>query len=72
MLRVGYNPDRLPFTFFNTAGDLVGFDVEMAHRLARELGVNTAAVGRLLHRARTRLRDLLAPTLPERQREFLP
>ena len=39
VLRVGYGPNRLPFTFFNSAGDLVGFDVEMAHRLARELGV---------------------------------
>ena len=39
VLRVGYNPDRLPFTFFNNAGELVGFDVEMAHRLAREMGV---------------------------------
>jgi ABC-type amino acid transport substrate-binding protein len=39
VLRVGYNPDRLPFTFFNSKGELVGFDVEMAHRLARELGV---------------------------------
>jgi ABC-type amino acid transport substrate-binding protein len=39
VLRVGYNPDRMPFTFFNSTGDLVGFDVEMAHRLARELGV---------------------------------
>jgi ABC-type amino acid transport substrate-binding protein len=39
-LRVGYNPDRLPFTFFNNTGKLVGFDVEMAHRLAKELGVS--------------------------------
>ncbi|MDH3928817.1 MAG: cation:dicarboxylase symporter family transporter, partial [Deltaproteobacteria bacterium] len=40
VLRVGYNPDRLPFTFFNNAGELLGFDVEMAHRLAKELGVS--------------------------------
>jgi ABC-type amino acid transport substrate-binding protein len=40
VLRVGYNPDRLPFTFFNSAGELVGFDVEMAHRLAKELEVS--------------------------------
>jgi Na+/H+-dicarboxylate symporter/ABC-type amino acid transport substrate-binding protein len=38
-LRVGYLPDALPFAFFNGHGDLVGFDVELAHRLARELGV---------------------------------
>jgi Na+/H+-dicarboxylate symporter len=37
VLRVGYLPDSLPFAFFNTRGDLVGFDVEMAHRLASEL-----------------------------------
>ena len=39
VLRVGYLTDALPFAFFNEAGDLVGFDVELAHRLARELGV---------------------------------
>ena len=38
-LRVGYLPDALPFAFFNQSGDLVGFDVELAHRLAREMGV---------------------------------
>jgi Na+/H+-dicarboxylate symporter len=37
-LRVGYFLDSLPFAYFNSAGDLVGFDVEMAHKLARELG----------------------------------
>ena len=38
-LRVGYLPDNLPFAFFNAAGDLVGFDIEMAHTLARDLRV---------------------------------
>jgi ABC-type amino acid transport substrate-binding protein len=38
-LRVGYLPDSLPFAFFNARGDLVGFDVELAHRLASELRV---------------------------------
>ena len=38
-LRVGYLPNNLPFGFFNAAGDLVGFDVEMAHILAKDLGV---------------------------------
>ena len=38
-LRVGYLPDNLPFAYFNAAGDLVGFDIEMAHTLARDLGV---------------------------------
>ena len=39
VLRVGYLSDALPFAFFNSHGDLVGFDVELAHVLARELGV---------------------------------
>ncbi|MHC4934100.1 MAG: cation:dicarboxylate symporter family transporter, partial [Planctomycetota bacterium] len=38
-LRAGYMPARLPLSFFNNAGDLVGFDIEMAHRLARDMGV---------------------------------
>ena len=38
-LRVGYLPDSLPFAFFNAKGDLVGLDVELAHRMAVELGV---------------------------------
>jgi ABC-type amino acid transport substrate-binding protein len=39
VLRVGYMPDALPYSFFNANGDLVGFDVELAHRLASELNV---------------------------------
>jgi ABC-type amino acid transport substrate-binding protein len=38
-LRVGYFRDALAQAFRNTEGRLVGFDVEMAHQLARELGV---------------------------------
>nr|NIS54148.1 amino acid ABC transporter substrate-binding protein [Phycisphaerae bacterium] len=38
-LRVGYNPENLPFSFVNDNGDLVGFDVELMHVLARELKV---------------------------------
>ena len=37
--RVGYTRDALPYAFFNSRGDLVGFDVELAHHLARELDV---------------------------------
>ena len=39
VLTVGYLPDSLPYAFFNAADDLVGLDVELAHRLAAELGV---------------------------------
>ena len=44
VLRVGYLPEALPFAFFNKSGELVGFDVELAHRLAREMGVTLAFV----------------------------
>jgi Na+/H+-dicarboxylate symporter/ABC-type amino acid transport substrate-binding protein len=39
VLRVGYHTRALPYAYFNASDDLVGFDVEMAHRLARELDV---------------------------------
>jgi Na+/H+-dicarboxylate symporter/ABC-type amino acid transport substrate-binding protein len=38
-LRVGYHPENLPFSFINDNGDLVGFDVELMHMLAREMKV---------------------------------
>ena len=56
VLRVGYLPDALPFAFFNQSGDLVGFDVELAHRMAREMGVSLAFVPV----ARERLAEQLA------------
>jgi len=40
ILRVGYHPDNLPFSYFNSADDLVGFDIDMASLLAEDLGVN--------------------------------
>jgi len=40
MLRVGYDADALPFAFFNARGDLVGYDIYFAHRLAKDLGVS--------------------------------
>ncbi|HEX5604977.1 MAG TPA: cation:dicarboxylase symporter family transporter, partial [Candidatus Binatia bacterium] len=39
ILRVGVFADRLPFVFTARDGHLVGFDVEMAQLLARDLGV---------------------------------
>jgi Na+/H+-dicarboxylate symporter/ABC-type amino acid transport substrate-binding protein len=38
-LRVGFDPDSIPWAFLNGAGAPVGFDVEMAHQLALGLGV---------------------------------
>lgn len=37
-LRVGFNPETMPFAFFNSAGELVGFDIAMVDLLAEELG----------------------------------
>lgn len=38
-IRVGYLVDRLPHVFRNEDGELVGFEVDMARVLARDLGV---------------------------------
>lgn len=43
-LRVGYIKDALPYAFFNARGDLVGLDIEMAHRLAQDLGIELELV----------------------------
>ena len=37
ILRVCYGPKSYPMSYINTFGDLVGFDIEMAHLLARQL-----------------------------------
>ncbi|MCA9123143.1 MAG: cation:dicarboxylase symporter family transporter [Planctomycetaceae bacterium] len=39
VLRVGYHADHLPYSFFNQAGQLVGLDIELMHRLAARLKV---------------------------------
>lgn len=38
-IRIGFIPNQAPYSHFNVHGALVGFDVEMAHQLARDLGV---------------------------------
>jgi len=43
-LRVGYFADSLPYAFTNDAGELVGFDVDMALQLARDLDVQLELV----------------------------
>jgi Na+/H+-dicarboxylate symporter/ABC-type amino acid transport substrate-binding protein len=40
ILRIGVIEDSLPFSYYNKAGQLVGFDVELMHRLADDLGVS--------------------------------
>ena len=40
VIRVGYYSDSLPYAFHNQSGELVGFDIEMANKLANELHVS--------------------------------
>ncbi|MFS1439744.1 cation:dicarboxylate symporter family transporter [Shewanella sp. 10N.286.48.A6] len=39
LLRVGYIPSNVPFSYYNNAGQLVGFDIAMATKLAEDLKV---------------------------------
>jgi len=39
VLRVGVNSHVIPFSYSNAAGELVGFDISYAYRLAHDLGV---------------------------------
>ena len=39
-IRVGYYSERLPFAFKNTQAQVVGFDIEVVHELARNLGLS--------------------------------
>jgi hypothetical protein len=39
VLRIGYNPNVIPFSYFNKDGELVGYDISFAYRLARDLAV---------------------------------
>ncbi len=39
VIRLGFDAKRLPFSYFNEQNQLVGFDIDMAHRLADDLGV---------------------------------
>jgi Na+/H+-dicarboxylate symporter/ABC-type amino acid transport substrate-binding protein len=36
-LKIGFDPNNLPMSFFNAEGELVGFDVELAEQLAQAL-----------------------------------
>jgi ABC-type amino acid transport substrate-binding protein len=40
VIRIGFNENNVPFSYFSRRGDLVGFDIEMAHQLADDLGVS--------------------------------
>lgn len=44
VLRVGVDVDELPFAYFNQQYELVGFDIEMAQQMARDLDVDVEFV----------------------------
>ena len=37
VLKVGYDPDNIPYAYFNRYNELVGFDIAYAYQLARDL-----------------------------------
>ncbi|GGA63309.1 hypothetical protein GCM10011369_00780 [Neiella marina] len=39
VLRIGYLPGKVPFSYFNRSGELVGIDINIARQLAYDLGV---------------------------------
>ena len=39
VIRIGFKTGDLPFAFYNSKGDLVGLDIDMAYRLASDLEV---------------------------------
>ena len=43
-IRVGYLPEKLPMAFRNNRGEVVGYDIEMAHMLAADLDVGLEIV----------------------------
>jgi len=43
-LRIGHAPDSLPWAFRNEVGNTVGYDMEILHHLARDLGVGIEIV----------------------------
>lgn len=44
VLLVGYNPVQVPFSYYNSKNELVGFDVDMMKKLAAELEVEIGFV----------------------------
>ncbi|MCK5907238.1 MAG: cation:dicarboxylase symporter family transporter [Flavobacteriales bacterium] len=39
-IRIGFYETSMPFAYFNIKGDIVGFDIDMANKLALDLGVS--------------------------------
>ncbi len=58
-LRVGYLPERLPFVFVNKNSKVVGFDMELMHALAKDLGVTMEVTKVSIDHGRDHLLELL-------------
>ncbi len=79
VLRVGVIANRLPYVIVNREGKLVGFDIEMAQILGRDLGVNVefveleslAALPRLLATGRLDIGMAGIAVTPERAGEMV-
>jgi len=78
VLRVCYARDDYPSAFFNAGGELVGFDIEMAHRFARRLGtalefLPVGSVSEVVKRLNSSYCDILMSLIgitPERTEVF--
>lgn len=69
VLRACYALDDYPSAFFNAQGDLVGFDVEMAHQLARRLDLKleflpVRSIADGMQRVNTRYCDVFMSLMP--------
>ena len=75
-LRVGYFRDDLPYSFNNSKGKLVGFDIEIMNQLAGDLGVGIQFVRIFRKQAATLLSsgylDMTTgiPVIPDNMKEF--
>lgn len=77
MLQVGYRPNNLPCSFLTPDNELVGFDVEMAHILAEDLGVELQflpfefdSLGRMLSSGQMDMAMSCVASLPDRYAHF--
>ena len=73
VLQVGYRPNNLPCSFLTPQGELVGFDVEMAHILAEDLSVELEFIpfefdglGRMLASGQVDMAMSCIASLPDR------
>jgi Na+/H+-dicarboxylate symporter len=74
-LRVGYRPSNLPCTFLNKRGKVVGLDIDMAHSLAQDLGLELRLIpflfdelGGLLQSGQLDIAMSCIASLPDRYR----